>query len=48
MMASLASVLAVLVWPALIAFVVWRLERPVGALLEALTTRTRGGGGTSS
>jgi hypothetical protein len=41
---GIARVLAVVVWPALIGFVVWRLERPVGALLEALTARLRGGG----
>lgn len=41
MMDDVASILSVIVWPALLAFVVWRLERPVGALLEALTTRVR-------
>jgi hypothetical protein len=42
MMEGIANVLGVVVWPVLLGFVVWRLERPVGALLEALTTRLRG------
>jgi hypothetical protein len=40
-MTPVVELVGVLVWPALLAFVVWRLERPVGALLEALTTRVR-------
>jgi hypothetical protein len=40
---GIANVLAVVVWPVLIGFIVWRLERAIGALLEALTARLRGG-----
>jgi hypothetical protein len=38
---GIANVLSVLVWPVLLGFVVWRLERQLGALLEALTARLR-------
>jgi hypothetical protein len=47
MMDGIARVLGVVIWPVLIGFIVWRLERPVGALLEALTTRLRGDGGST-
>lgn len=40
---GLAALLGVLVWPLLLGFIVWRLERPLGALLAALTGRLRGG-----
>ena len=40
-MGQLTELLSVLVWPALLAFVVWRLERPVGLLVEAFTSRVR-------
>jgi hypothetical protein len=39
---GIANVLSVLVWPVLLGFVVWRLERQLGALLDALTARLRG------
>jgi hypothetical protein len=42
-MEGIAQVFAVLVWPALLGFVLWLFKTPLSALLDALTARLRGG-----
>jgi hypothetical protein len=42
-MEGIASVVAVLVWPALLGFVLWLFKTPLIALLDARTARLRGG-----
>jgi hypothetical protein len=42
-MADFAQVLGVVIWPVLVGFVIWIERRPIGALIDALTTRLRGG-----
>jgi hypothetical protein len=41
MMSGVADVLAVLVWPACLAWIVWLQRAPLAALIEAVTSRLR-------
>jgi hypothetical protein len=43
-MAGVADVIGVVVWPALIGFVVWLFKTPLGRLLDVMTARLAGRG----